>query len=278
MGFELHRPTTLDEAIRIQSETGGEYIASGTVMLVNALHGKALKAHLISLEAIEQLKGIEQMPDGLTIGAATTFGEIEKSPAVRAQARALHDAAWTLGGPQIRNRATLGGNIACASPASDAVPALMALDAVLRLRGKKGEREVELSRFYLDKFQTVMALDEIIVSVKIPSEGRCSRFIKVGKRDALSVSCIGMAVSARREAGGWKDYRVAAGAAAPKVVRCLNAETALNDGGDDGLARAKAALMNDISPIDDRWSTASYRRTVARNLLGALVDALKEEV
>lgn len=274
MNFTLHCPETVEAAIAAQAETGGRYLAGGTVLLVNRHQGHDIGHSLISLDRIPSLRTVALTGETLEIGAGVTFDAIEHSDLVREHAYALWQAACEVGGPQIRHRATLGGNLASASPSSDGTPPLLALNASLRVQGQSGERLIPLDGFFKGYLQTVLAPDELITAVVIPLEGRpVSRFAKVGKRNALSVSCLNMAL-ARLSDG---TVRVAVGAAAAEARLCLETSRLLSHS-PEAIEEAKDLILTEISPRDDRWATASYRNLVCRNLLGELLSQIKEVI
>ncbi len=254
MSYRLHIPTTLDEAFETRRKTQGTYLAAGTVILVNHRHAQ----DLISLERIPGLSGIEKQDGYIRIGSMTTFDEIERSEAVRKDLPALWQAAFETAGPQIRHRATIGGNIGCFSPASDSVTALVALDA---------EVEVFDGSYHRISVEKLTSLNDgaIITSVLVPLRFGFSAFRKVGKRNAMSVSVLNMAVA--REG---KSYRVAVGCAAPRVLFCKSASGILS-ADSSAIEAAKQALVSEMHPIEDRWGTVEYRLTVAENLLESLV-------
>lgn len=266
MSFRLYLPSSVNEAVRIQSETGGQYLAGGTVTLVNNHHGKKIGEVQISLSRIKELEEISFADGFLAIGSMVTMDRLENSPLVKEHAFALWKAASEVGGPQIRNRATIGGNLAAASPSSDCAVPLLSLDAVLSVQGKEGEREIPVRKFFTGYLSHALTEGELITSVRIPvKEGTVSVFRKVGKRNALSVSCINMAVVRNGH-----EYSVSVGASAPVPVFCEKTSEILSKTGD--IPAAREQILSEISPIDDRYATASYRRTVCGNLLNALIS------
>ena len=274
MEFDLHRPKSVEEALELYRQTGGSYLAGGTVMLVNHHRGSDIGSYLISLEGISALRGIRETEEGIVIGACTTLDQIECSPLLRERAFSLWQAAAETGGPQIRNRATVAGNIAGGAPSSDAAAPLLALGAVLRLQGPEGSRELPVKDLFVHVFKTNLLPGEIITEIVIPrSIGSVSLFTKVGKRNALAVSCINMAV-AHAPSNGWS---VAVGAAAPTPRLCVKTMEILNEGPLDEarLSRACEEILTEIAPIDDRWATASYRRKVCVNLLKSMVKEVR---
>lgn len=241
MDFRLHFPTTIAEAVAMKKSTGGSYLCGGTVLLVDHYNGKKIASDLISLEKLDELHRIEESEDTISIGSACSFTQIEECPAVQKYLSALYLSAREIGGPQIRNRASIGGNYGCGTPASDAIAPIFVLDP-----------------------EIVMEEDLIIRFVFKKDPKLHSSFRKVGKRTALAVSSVSIAVSEREGV-----YRVAVGSCAPKVVFCEKTSAVLTRG--EGIEKAKDTLMGEISPIDDRWESAEYRRAVCRNLLETLV-------
>ncbi|MBR4870133.1 MAG: xanthine dehydrogenase family protein subunit M [Oscillospiraceae bacterium] len=274
MHFDLHRPNSIQEALDLYEKTNGSYLAGGTVLLVNHHRGADIGRHLISLEGIAALQGIRETEEGIVIGACTTLDAIECSDLLRREAYSLWQAAAQTGGPQIRNRATIGGNVAAGSPSSDLAAPLLVLGAVMRLEGPNGKRELPIKDLFIHVFKTALLPGEFITEFVIPRKADiASKFVKVGKRNALAVSCINMAV-AFNSADGWS---VAVGAAAPTPRLCRGTMDILNAGTLDEarLSQACEMILTEIAPIDDRWATASYRRKVCVNLLKTMVKEVR---
>jgi CO/xanthine dehydrogenase FAD-binding subunit len=202
-----------------------------------------------------------------------THADLIRSKHVRRMVPMLVAAAREVGGLQIQNRGTLGGNIANASPAGDTLPVLAVAEAVVVLESVDGQRKVPFNAFFTGYRATVMRPDELIVAIEIgPVEG-AQWFRKVGTRAAQAISKIVMA--AVRGPGA----RIALGSVAATVVRLPKTEAALDGGA--SVAEAQRVLMHEIHPIDDVRSTAEYRRRVAANLLaqfwGETAQGLKAE-
>ena len=197
---------------------------------------------------------------------------------------ALAEAASLVGGPQIRNRGTIGGNILSASPAADTVPVLMALDAVLVLVSETGQRLVSINGFMKGPGQTAIHQGEILAEIVIPFKTGAARFRKVGKRNALAISIINAAVYMEKEAGRITTLAIAVGSAGPTALRAFHAEELLHawkrpDSEEKWQSlheEIAIALSEDISPIDDIRATGSYRKTVAANVVLQLVRELWE--
>jgi xanthine dehydrogenase small subunit len=258
--LSLLQPRSLGEALRRLRDEGPLVpLAGGTDLYVGFHFGTVSARRFLDLQGLRELGGIRRRGETLVIGALATYADLIRSPLVRRRLPILAEASRWVGSPQIQNRGTLGGNIANASPAGDALPVLAVAEATVVLRSVDGERRVPFGSFYTGYRQTAMRPDELIVAIEVlPVEGR-QWFRKVGTRAAQAISKIVMAaVRAPRP-------RIALGSVAPTVVRVPRTEALLGGGG--GLAEAQAVLMDEIQPIDDLRSTAAYRRRVSANLL-----------
>lgn len=275
----LYRPRSLEEALEILAQRPGEVrpVAGGTDLLVRARDGAVSRAALFDLTAVPDLRGIHERDGHLWIGARTTHTEMIESPLVARYAPALPAACAVIGGPQIRNRGTLGGNLANASPAADTVPALYAADAVVELVSVSDRRDVPVTQFFVGPGRTVLADDELILGVRIPRRpGVRAAFLRLGKRQAQAISKVSAAVALTFKGGRPDWVRIAFGAVAPTVIRAVQAERALMEGGPQGLARAREAAAVEVRPIDDLRSTRDYRREMAVLLLDRAVRRLSE--
>lgn len=233
-------------------------LAGCTDLYVSVNFGTLTGSRFLDLWPLEPLRRINVRDEVLVIGALATYTEIIKSRHVRKQLPMLVEAARQIGGPQIQNRGTIGGNIANASPAGDTLPVLAATDAVVVLRSATDERRVPFNEFYTGYRKSVRRPDELIVAVEVPRQRGAQWFRKVGTRAAQAISKIVMA--AVRD----DRPRIAIGSVAPTIVRVPRTEAALASGSIEDAARL---LGDEIKPIDDVRSTAEYRRTVTVNLL-----------
>jgi CO/xanthine dehydrogenase FAD-binding subunit len=261
--IELVRPRSLKHALQLLRETGSECglvpLAGCTDLFVSLNFGTLVNKRFLDLWPLDELRGIGVNRGMLAVGALATFTQIIRSPLVRRRLPMLAAASREIGGAQIQNRGTLGGNIANASPAGDALPVLSAADALVVLRNVDRIRRVPFTEFYTGYRRTVMEPDELIVAVEIPPVKGEQWFRKVGTRAAQAISKVVMAaVRARKPA-------IALGSVAPTIIRARGTEQALAGGA--SIEEAATLLMEDISPIDDLRSTADYRRRVAANLL-----------
>jgi len=269
------RPRTLDEAVRrLEDDPSLVPTAGCTDLMVRSPEALHQMEKVIDLLAIDELRGIREVEGALEIGATTSFSEIRRSAAVRAAFPALAAAASVVGGWQIQNRATLGGNMANASPAGDSLPVLLALDAVVIAAGARGFRDIPYVEFHTGYRKTALQTGEIVASVRLPylPQGSIQTFRKVGTREAQAISKIVVAMAGRLEDGRIAELRLAAGSVAPIPVRLRAAEEAvlgLSPGEAADLAGREAARA--VTPIDDVRSTAEYRRFALERVVRRLV-------
>jgi xanthine dehydrogenase small subunit len=256
----LLQPRTVREALRMMRDEGPVVPLAGCTDVYVGLNFGTLPAkRFIDLWPLDDLRRIHLSGSALSIGALASYTEIIRSAPVRRRLPILAAAAREIGGVQIQNRGTLGGNIANGSPAGDSLPVLAVADAILVLASAAEERRVPFNSFYTGYRKSVLRPDELIAAVEIPRvEGR-QWFRKVGTRAAQAISKVVLAaVRSDRP-------RVSLGSVAPTVVRLPRTEAALASGA--GIAAARRALEAEIQPIDDLRSTAGYRRRVSGNLL-----------
>lgn len=258
--LELLEPRTLAEALRmLRDEEGVVPLAGATDLYVGLNFGTLETRRFVNLWGLAPLRRIAMRGDLLSIGALATYTAMIRSRQVQRRVPMLAQAAREVGGMQIQNRGTLGGNIGNASPAGDTLPVLAAADATVVLRSASEERRVPFAAFYTGYRESVRRPDELITAVEIgPVEGT-QWFRKVGTRAAQAISKVVMA-AVRGPAP-----RVALGSVAPTVIRLSRTERALADGA--GIDAAAAIAESEIEPIDDLRSTAGYRRRVVSNLL-----------
>jgi CO/xanthine dehydrogenase FAD-binding subunit len=271
--YELRNPSSLDEALNLLAESPGLWrpFAGGTDLMVLLEAGKLAHKHYLSLWHLPDLRGIEVADDHVTLGALTTYTEVQNHAVLREEFPMLCEAASWTGGMAIQNRGTLGGNIANASPAADSPPALLAYEAELQLVSSSGSRRVLYRNFHTGYKTTVMREDELIKSIRLPraTKGWHQYTRKVGTRKAQAISKVCFAAMARREKDEIKEIRLAYGSVAPVPLRAVRTEASMKDRKIDDAAinDARRELAAELSPITDMRSTAEYRLLVAGNLL-----------
>ncbi|MEO7647043.1 MAG: xanthine dehydrogenase family protein subunit M [Gemmatimonadaceae bacterium] len=258
-GLDMRSATSLDDALQILRDEKRTPIAGATDLYVALNFGTLEQKWLLDIWAVDELRGISERDDTLVLGALTTYTSLIRSPLVARRLPMLVEAARQVGGVQIQNRGTIGGNIANGSPAGDSLPVLAVADAIVVLRSADGERRVPLTEYYTGYRATVMRFDELIVAIEVPPVEGKQWFRKVGTRAAQAISKIVVA-GVRSD-----NPRIAFGSVAPTVVRVTLTERALASGA--GIDQAVGVLAREIKPIDDIRSTAEYRLRVATNLL-----------
>ncbi len=280
--FELHQPRAVATACELKHQLPQKsfFLAGGTDLVIAVKERGLSPDSLIDLKRIPDLAGVAEDTDGsLTIGALTTLAEIESSATIVARYPFLAQAAGEVGSLQIRNRATIGGNIANASPSADTIPSLMALNASLRISDGANQRSSTLEDFLLGPGQTALRDGEILTAVVIPPTDARLRgeFIKLSPRQVMDLAVVGVAVTlVTDERSRVEAAAIALGAVAPTPIRAGAAEGhLLGRVLDDDLAEAAGAIgADECSPIDDVRSSAEYRRVMVRVLIKrALLNA-----
>jgi len=228
--FEYYSPKSLSEACDLLSEFegGARILAGGTDVLVELRKANSTSSRaIVDISRIRSLKRIEESGNSIIVGPLTTHAEVLRSEIIRTGAPLLRTAVSTIGSPQVRNRGTIGGNIVNAAACADTVPPLMALDAQIKLQSSRGERILALSSFFVKPYVTVAMRDEILTEIRfsrLPADA-ASSFVKLGRRNALSIARLSVAAVLRRDnAGTITDARIVAGAAFPKWQRVTQAE------------------------------------------------------
>ena len=270
-------PTSLDEALGVLADKalGAVPVAGCTDLMVADRATGRSHAAVVDLLRIPELQGIVLSAEHVDIGAACTFTAIRHDEGVRAELPILAEAAAGIGGWQIQNRATIGGNVANASPAGDSLPVLLALDAELVLASSEGERTIPYLSMHTGYRQTALRPGEIVVRVRVPrpTPGTVQLYRKVGTREAQAISKLAVAFVARRDDARLNSVRLGAASVAAVPVRLSAAEQALEGKapGPETAEAAAAAAGAEVSPIDDVRSTAEYRRFVLSRVVRRLV-------
>jgi len=273
--LEVVRPRNLEHALALlhESQDGERLVplAGGTDLYVSLNAGVVPGKRFLDLSGLRELRGVRRRDGGLALGALTTFSEIREHPGVRRRYPALAAAAAEIGAWQIQNRATLGGNIANASPAGDSLPVLLAFEAVVRARSVRGPRDVPFTGLFRGYRDLALESDELITAVSLPPLGRALHFFrKVGTRRAQSISKVVFCGLLSLGRDGRVDLvRIALGSVAPVTLRARRAEQVLLGARPSAAAAAaaRAALLEDIAPIDDIRSDRDYRLLVSGNVL-----------
>jgi carbon-monoxide dehydrogenase medium subunit len=270
---ELHQAATLDEAVATLTRYAPEsrILAGGTDLLVDLKSARVRTRHLISLQRIAALRGITEVAGRLRIGALTTITQLANSPIVREGFAPLLDAATQMAAPQIRNVATVGGNIASAVPCADLPPILIAMNAAVVLWSPAGEREVPLDAFFSGPRQTVRRGDEVLTAVLVPKPppGFGAAYARFALRDGNAIAVAAVAASVRLEGHNViRDARMVLGAVAPIPLLVQSAGAALLGQAptEDSFTRAAEAAMKAAEPLSDVRGSAEFRRELVRVL------------
>jgi CO/xanthine dehydrogenase FAD-binding subunit len=278
---EFIAPKNIDEATTILKEKSGEacVIAGGTDVMVRMKRGllpEGVKA-LVSLHRIAELRGVRVEGAEMAIGSATTATDLLRDPFVAKHAPIMATVADRMASAQIRNVATVGGNLANASPAGDLISPLLLLDAELVLASAGERRSLPVAELFTAPGETVLRRDEIIVEARfaIPSVKRTFGFEKAGRRPAMECSFVTVGLAYTAGDGGMTDVRVAFGSVAPTPLRGRMTEAALEgrEPTRDVIEGALAAASGEISPIDDVRGCGDYRRA----LVGIFLKRMLEE-
>lgn len=254
-----HRPTRLEDALRLATtREGARYIAGGTDLLVG---GASPPRTLVSLRSVPDLVGVEAG----RIGAATTIGALTRNAELARDYPVLIQAAKRLGSEQIRNQATIGGNLCRAAPCADTAPPLLVLEATLEIAGPEGTREVPIDEFFRGPGATCLEPGELLTTIKLPAPRPQARgvFLKKG-RVRMDLSLASVAVLLRVADGHCRRVRVAAGSVAPVPMRLREVEELLEGKApsDELLDEAGALASRIVLPISDVRSTEAYRRHI----------------
>jgi CO/xanthine dehydrogenase FAD-binding subunit len=281
-----YAPTQLSELVALLAEKRGKakLLAGGTDVLVEMRDAARHPEFIVALYKVVELQGIRTSENLITIGAMTTFSELAASPLIREKAFVLAQAANSVGSPQIRNRGTVGGNIVNASPAGDTVPALMALDAKVRLMSAAGTREILLEQFFLGIGKTKLVPGEVVQEIFFPALGEStgSAFGKLGRRNALAISRVNAAVvlgySEDKEIV--TDCRIAVGAVAPNPFRVRSAEQTWLSCGltADNRDHCVSRAMEEISRTLGQRASAVYKKQAGPALIRTTLDAAAAQV
>ncbi|TML60122.1 MAG: xanthine dehydrogenase family protein subunit M [Actinobacteria bacterium] len=256
--MDVLTPRSLEQALRLKAERPDAVpIQGGTDVMVELNFDRARPAALLNLNEVAELRGWSRQNGRVWLGSGLTYAEAMERPLAEALP-ALAEAARTVGGPQIRNRGTIGGNLGTASPAGDALPPLLVCGAEVKIASVRGERIVPLPDFVVGPKRNVLAEDELILGVSVGGTESRQTFMKVGPRNAMVIAVVSLAV---RVDG---DLRAAFGSAGP-VPTLVRAGLGDVDSFPQRVAEA-------ASPIDDVRGTASYRRHALRILTRRALD------
>ena len=267
--FEYLKPDSIKEIISILSQFGekAQILNGGTDLIVEMRDKIIQPEYLVDIKAIPQLdRIIYSKQDGLNIGAAITLNEISDSKVVQTHYPILAGACKTVGSYQVRNRATLVGNICNASPAADTAPPLLVLEAKVNIIGPTGEKIVPINQFFTGVKKNILKKGEIVISLTIPpiKDKWSGVYLKQGRKKEVDLATVGVAVVCIRY-----EVRIALGAVAPVPVRAFKTEELLKGKIIDEplLEKAGESALTEVSPISDIRSSQEYREEIIKVLV-----------
>jgi carbon-monoxide dehydrogenase medium subunit len=270
--FELVLPRTVDEALRVLGQRGPEakLLAGGTDLLPQLKNGLLKPACVVDLSGVERIRALKADAAGLRVGAAVSARTLERDATTRTTYTSLAESGALVGSVQVRNLATLGGNLCNAAPSADMAPPLLALDAEAVIVGPAGERRVPFTDFFTGVRRTVLAPDEILVEIVVPSPGARSggHYLRHTPRRELDIAVVGVASQLTLSDGVCAKARVALAAVAPVPLRARAAEQALEGKPvtPEAIERAAELAVGATKPISDQRGSADYRRHLVRVL------------
>ncbi|MCX5804803.1 MAG: FAD binding domain-containing protein [Proteobacteria bacterium] len=272
--YEYFKPQTIEEAIKLMEKLeDARFIAGGTDVLVLLRQKKIAPKNLISLRNIKDLSGIEGK-DGLWIGSSATHNDIVNHAFIRQYYSALYDAASNIGSRQIRNVATIGGNICNAAPSADTACPLLVLDTKVIIKASSVEREVDIDAFFLGPNKTALEKNELVKGFQMPvfGDNTGSAYIKHTRRQAMDLPILGIAARIIVEKEGesllCRDARIAMGVVAPRPIRARKAEEALKDRiiSEALLTEVGEIAASEATPRDSFRGEAWYRKEMVKVL------------
>ena len=267
--FEYLKPDSIKETISILSQFGekAQILNGGTDLIVEMRDKIIQPEYLVDIKAIPQLNRITyNKQDGLNIGATATLNEISNSKVVQTHYPILVKACKTVGSYQVRNRATLVGNICNASPAADTAPPLLVLEAKVNIIGPTGEKIVPINQFFTGVKKNILKKGEFVTSITIPpiKDKWTGVYLKQGRKKEVDLAIVGVAVACIRD-----EVRIALGAVAPVPVRAFKTEELLKGKTIDEslLEKAGKSTLTEVSPISDVRSSQEYREEIIKVLV-----------
>ena len=270
--FEYSTPATIDQAIALLNQSGASALAGGTDLLIHQRAGIVAPKQLVDLSALD-LNYVRKDDGVVRIGAMTTFAEILDSDVVRRDLPCLAESAAEIGAVQTRNMATLGGNLCSAVPSADSAPPLLVYDARVKIAGSDGERLVPLEQFFVGPKKNVLRPGELLIEIQVavPSPRTGARFLKLGRRKAMSLAVVNVAarLTLGQDHRRVENARIALGAVAPTPRRAQRAESMLQGSNvsESLIDSAARAAADEIAPISDLRATATFRRETSRVLV-----------
>ena len=277
-----HAPETIQQAIDLlAANQGSRPLAGGTDLIVQMQSGRMVPVAIVDLKRISQLRAIREESGYFAIGAAVPCTALKAHKALAAEWPGVVEAANLIGSVQVRNRATMAGNLCNASPAADSVPALVAAGATAIIAGPSGEREVPVEQVPISPGRTSLGEGEFVAEIRIPRrpKGGADAYLRSIPRTEMDIAVVGAGAHIVLDAGGTcTSARIAIGAAAPTVLLVEDAGKALvgTKLDDEAIAKMTQAVSAACNPIDDKRGTIAYRKAMAGILAKRVVQIARE--
>lgn len=281
--FDYYRPETFEEAFRLLVLPDKKVMPlAGATDLIPMVRDEHWQPDVVvDVKGLPGVSDVVETPEGLFVGAAVRMADLVHHPLVNSvRWNLLAQAAAAMGNEQVRNRATLGGNLCTASPAADSAPALLTLEANVVIRGAAGERRVPIAEFFLGPRKTALHKGELLVGVIIPAPpvGAVGTYVKLSRRKAGDLAIVGVAALAYPHNGGYS-WRLALGAVAPTPIRAPEAEATLNAGHDEAaIEHATKCAFDACCPIDDIRASAEYRKAMVSRIARRAIEGVLEKL
>ncbi|UCD89648.1 MAG: xanthine dehydrogenase family protein subunit M [Desulfobacterales bacterium] len=280
--FQYHEPTTVKEACQLIATHWKKacVLAGGTDLIIKMKKGVILPEHVINIKKIPELNGISETSDGFKIGSITSLSAIANHEGIKAKQPMVGEAALTVGSLQVRNLATLGGNLCNGAPSADMAPGLLVLDSLITLSGVNGDRKMKLEEFFVGPGEVNLKKGEILKELFVPFPDKDMRmiYLKHGPRRAMDCALVGVAVALVLKNSGQQceSAKIALGAVAPTPVRAKKSEKLLSGKSvkDFPIQEIKKMLLTEIAPISDVRASATYRAEMISSLTLKAIENL----
>ncbi len=282
MSYSYFRADSVASAQKALADAAGSarLLAGGTDLLIQIKRGHVSAGCLVDIRHVAELNGIASAGGEVVIGACVRHREIEKHEYFQHRIQALCEGSRVVGGIQVRNMGTAGGNIVNASPAADLNPVLMALDASVVFRDGKGEHVTPLGEFITARSTTALGAEGIVTAIRFadPPTGTGTAFLKAGRRRAMEIALVNVAIRVRMAGDRIEDVRIVMGAVGPTMIRAEAAERLLvgEVPGEELVAEAARLAANEARPRDDVRATAQYRRHMAGVMVSRAIPVALE--
>ncbi len=280
--FKYHQPEKIEDVCLLMSQLGKEakILAGGTDLVVQMRKGSLAPKHVVNIKKVENLNFIREDATGYSLGTLATMADIAGHPGLQKTYSVIVNSARSIGSAQIRNLATLGGNLCNASPSADMAPGLLVLEAMVRVVGLRGSRMLPLIDFFVGPGEVDLAADEMLVEIIVPFPDENTKMIyyKLGPRKAMdcAVVSVAMAIRVNELTGKCQKAKIALGAVAETPLRLREAEKLIegNVFKEIPMAQIAETVRQDIAPIDDVRGSANYRYETAAALTIRAINVL----